>query len=428
MRRALLDSFIWRGLYFFTTLLLNVCIARVYQASQSGWIYFISNNFYLVLLIGSLSLDSSITYFSASNKISADRLASFSLSWSVVVTALSIICTAVLTHSHYITSNYLFLFIAGAAYTFGISLTNFFTSLFYANHNYAVPNILMSSINIVVIGLMFIYTQGWWGLNKDQFLYLYFLQFILQGAGLALLYVILGKTRLKEYPTRQEFRELFRFTFIALSANIAYYLINRVDYLFVDAWCSAKSLGNYVQVSKMGQLFLIIPSIISSAVYPQSAKGETAGLVNLILRMITLFTIFYIGVVTAAYCFSNQIFLWLFGATFNEMYLPFLVLLPGILFLSLHIIIAAYFGGQNKPVYNVISTGIGLAVVLAGDCLLIRPMGIIGAAFVSTVGYTTAFLVSLYIFLKMTGSSIRKIFSVETLKIEDYTSFFANRS
>ena len=79
MRKALLDSFIWRGVYFITTLILNVCIARIYEASQSGWIYFISNNFYLVILLGGLSLDSSITYFSASNKVSQHKLAFFSL-------------------------------------------------------------------------------------------------------------------------------------------------------------------------------------------------------------------------------------------------------------------------------------------------------------------------------------------------------------
>lgn len=428
MRRALLNSFIWRGIYFFTTLLLNVCIARVYEATQSGWIYFISNNFYLVLLVGGLSLDSSITYFSASNKISSDRLALFSLSWSFIVTALSIICTAFLVSQRYITSDYVFLFVAGAAYTFGISLTNFFTSLFYANHVYAVPNILMSIINIVIVALMFVFTQGFWGLNKQQFLYVYFLQFILQGLGLALLYLRLNKVRLNKYPDRQEFKQLFNFTFIALSANIAYYLINRVDYLFVENWCSAKSLGNYVQVSKMGQLFLIIPSIISSAVYPQSAKGKTTGLITFILRLVSLFVIFYIAVVIVAYLFSNSIFLWLFGNTFDEMYIPFLILLPGILFLSLHIIIAAYFGGNNKPFYNVISTGAGLVLVLAGDLLLIRPMGIVGAALVSTIGYTTAFIVSLYLFLKMTGSSLSAIFSVEIFKISNYAAFFANRS
>lgn len=429
MKKALLDSFIWRGIYFITTLLLNVCIARVYEATQSGWIYFISNNFYLVLLVGGLSLDSSMTYFAASNRIASDKLALFSLSWPFVTVVFSVACTSFLIKGNVITSHYLFLFIAGAAYTFGISLTNFFTSLFYAKHDFAVPNISMVIVNAAVIVLILVFAKGYWGLNREQFLYVYFLQFVIQGLLLALLFITRYKViKIPSYPDLKEYKMLFRFAIVALSANIAYYLINRVDYLFVEAWCTAKSLGNYVQVSKMGQLFLIIPSIISSAVYPQAARGESAGVVKLILRLISLFIVLYILILVVSYLFSNGVFIWLFGSTFNEMYVPFLVLLPGILFLSIHIIIAAYFGGKNKPFYNVISTGAGLVVVLAGDFLLIKKMGITGAALVSSLGYITAFIVSLLMFMKKTASSWGDIFNAETFSIKTYKSLIANPS
>ncbi len=428
MKKALLDSFIWRGVYFFTTLLLNVCIARIYEAPQSGWIYFISNNFFLVVLIGGMSLDSSMTYFSASNQIAANKLALVSLIWPFIVALFSVGCTIFLVANHYIGSNFLFLMVAGIAYTLGISLNNFFTSLFYAKQNYSVPNILMSLINIVVIVLIPFFAKGFMGLNRQQFLYVYFLQFILQGVGLALLYlVIYSPVNTLQFASLREYKLLFRFAIVALFANIAYYLINRVDYLFVEAWCSAKSLGNYVQVSKMGQLFLIIPSIIASAVYPQAAKGENKNMVTYILRMITLFIPLYILILIVSYLFSSPVFVWLFGQTFDEMYVPFLVLLPGILFLSMHIIIAAYFGAKNKPAYNVISTGTGLVVVLAGDLILIRKMGITGAALVSSLGYTTAFLVSLILFMQKTTIGWQDIFTAETFKLKTYTSLIANR-
>jgi O-antigen/teichoic acid export membrane protein len=429
MKKALFDSFIWRSVYFITTLLLNVCIARVYEATQSGWIYFISNNFYLVLLVGTLSLDSSMTYFSASNQISPNKLALFGMTWPIVVGLLSVVCTGFLIKSHYITSDYLFLLVAGSAYTFGIALTNFFTSLFYAKQNYAIPNVLMSIINLLLIAVIPFFAKGYFGLNRQQFLYVYFIQFIVQGAGLALLYSIrYSPIHSLTYPKKDECRKLFRFAIVALGANIAYYLINRVDYLFVEAWCSAKSLGNYVQVSKMGQLFLIIPTIISSAVYPQAAKGDNENVIKLILRIVSLFILLYAFIIIGAYLFSDKLFIWLFGNTFDEMYVPFLVLLPGILFLSIHIIIAAFFGGKNKPMYNVITTGAGLIVVLAGDILLIKPMGITGAALVSSAGYTTAFVVSLLLFLKRTGSNLQQIFTPDIFQLKTYTSLIANPS
>ena len=125
-----MDSLLWRGIYFITTLLLNICIVRIYEAPQSGWIYFISNNFYLVLLIGGLSLDSSVTYFSASNKIATSKLALFSLTWPLLVSILSLACTGFLILNHSIAVDYTFLLIAGASYTLGISLTNFLLRYF----------------------------------------------------------------------------------------------------------------------------------------------------------------------------------------------------------------------------------------------------------------------------------------------------------
>lgn len=426
MRKALLDSFIWRGVYFATTLLLNVCIARVYEATQSGWIYFISNNFYLVLLIGSLSLDASMTYFAASKQIASGKLVLFSVSWPFAVTIFSVVCTLFFIQNGNISSNYLFLLVAAASYTFGISLTNFFTALFYAENNFVLPNILMSLVNVFVIICIPFFAKGFWGLNRDQFLYVYFLQFIVQGIGLALLFSIrYAPVTSWSYPNKSEYKALLRFALVALSANVAYYLINRIDYLFVEAWCSAKALGNYVQVSKMGQLFLIIPTIISSAVYPRVASGKSEHVVKMIFMLIFVFLSLYVFIIAGAWLFSEAVFLWLFGSTFDEMYIPFLILLPGILFLSLHIIIAAYLGGKNKPHYNLLSTGAGLVVVLAGDFLLIKRWGISGAALVSSVGYTVTFVVSMFLFIRKTGSTWSDILTPETFKLKTYTALLA---
>lgn len=429
MKKALLDSFIWRGVYFTTTLLVNIGIARVYEASESGWIYFISNNFNLVLLVGSVSLDSSMTYFAASGQIKPQKLALFAVLWPLLVALLSTCCTFFLMQQNIITSNYFFLLVAGAAYTFGITLTNFYTALFYAHQNFVTPNIFMSIINVLLLLLIPLFAKGIFSLDRNQFLYVYFLLFVVQGGGLVILfYRSYITTHLFQFPLRSEMKVLFQFAFIALAANIAYYLIHRIDYLFVEAWCSAKAMGNYVQVSKMGQLLLIVPSIAASAVYPQAAKGDSVAVIKLILKIIGPFILLYIVLFAIAYLASDWFFTWLFGSTFNEMYIPFLVLLPGILFLSIHIIIAAYFGGKNKPVYNLITTTAGLLVVIVGDVLLIKPMGITGAALVSSLGYTATFICSITLFMRYTNSTWRQVFTSDMFRLKTYMALFSNQN
>jgi O-antigen/teichoic acid export membrane protein len=190
----------------------------------------------------------------------------------------------------------------------------------------------------------------------------------------------------------------------------------------VEAYCSTKSLGNYVQVSKTGQLLLILPTIISSAIYPHASAGNNFNVIKLIYKMFAFFLVLYVFILIGSLLWSEAFFKIMFGNTFDEMYVPFLILVPGILFLSLHNIIAAFFGGNNKPLYNLISTGAGLLVVLAGDFLLIKNMGITAAALVSTLGYCTAFMVSFGLFVNRTGSAWKEIFSTDIFRLSTYTS------
>ena len=77
-----------------------------------------------------------------------------------------------------------------------------------------------------------------------------------------------------------------------MAANIVFFLVYRVDYLFVNASpvCTAADLGNYIQVSKLGQLLLIIPQIIASVIFPRTASGiERKELNNTLMIMARLF-------------------------------------------------------------------------------------------------------------------------------------------
>ena len=71
--RTLLQSILWRGLYYVAAFIINILIARHFQASTSGAIYYISSIYALVLLFSSLSLESGIIFFAAQNEIASSR-------------------------------------------------------------------------------------------------------------------------------------------------------------------------------------------------------------------------------------------------------------------------------------------------------------------------------------------------------------------
>src|SRR4030095_16156120 len=84
LKKLIYQSIVWRGMFFASSLVLNILIARYYQASLSGWIYYIINFYTFILLLLSLSLESGIGYFVSKKEISASRLLNFSMLWTVV--------------------------------------------------------------------------------------------------------------------------------------------------------------------------------------------------------------------------------------------------------------------------------------------------------------------------------------------------------
>jgi O-antigen/teichoic acid export membrane protein len=284
-------------------------------------------------------------------------------------------------------------------YIVGIQLTSFFTALFYANRNFFLPNFLMVLLNALVI-LIIPKQQGTENTDTALIIKLYFAFFLLTGVVLAFAF-ILKKQSWKTFslPAFLNIRLLVKYALISLAANLIFFLVYRIDFWFVKKYCSANDLGNYIQVSKLGQMLLIVPSIISSVVFPQTASGtiERSKMKENIMRIgrITsvLFIIFFVFILAT----GNKLFPFVFGATFNRMFIPFILLLPGIWALSNLSILSAYFGGVNKVKVNVQGAALALLFIIIADYIFIPKFGMFAAALISTAGYALNFMYSFVI-------------------------------
>jgi len=81
------------------------------------------------------------------------------------------------------------------------------------------------------------------------------------------------------------------------------------------------------------------------------------------------------------------LFPFVFGETFNNMFWPFLLLVPAILSYSVIHLLAAYFGGKKVLSIGFWGNVLTLAFIIAGDILFIPSYGIKAAAIVSSSGY-----------------------------------------
>ncbi len=418
-QKQLAQSFIWRGLYFVTVLVMNIFLSRYFEAGNAGWIFYLCNNFSFLLILAGLTIENAINYYSSQKTIDDNALAWFSIVWSLIV---SVVIFTVLwlylkiySDSTLLTpSKYLYY---AVCYISGIQLTNIFTVLFYANKNFFLPNFLMVLLNVVVI-ILIPKQVGTQNTDVSLVINLYFAYFVVNGFVLAAAFIYKSKSWKKiSFPSFINIKLIIRYALMALAANVIFFLVYRVDYWFVKRYCSMEELGNYIQISKLAQMLLIIPSIISSVVFPHTAGGmRRTEIRENILRIGRITSMLYIVLFVLILLFGYWMFPLVFGNSYKLMYLPFLLLLPGIWGLSNLYILSAYYGGVNKVKVNVQGAFIALIVILTGDFLLIPKGGIIAAALVSTLGYLVNFL---YSFLMLKSEQTVSIFQYFNINKDD---------
>lgn len=388
VKKSIYEGLFWKGAFYASVFLLNVCIARFFEASFSGLIFYITNFYSLVLLLLSFSIESGMTFFLSKNEIDASRLSVAALVWAILACGITAIALAFYRFPDRLSlvqnmSQVSLLFIGG------MLLITFFSALLAGEKDFRTAYIIQVIGNVLLSGLLVanhFATSNF--INKDSFIYFYFLFFLIEGATVAV-YFLYRHRKLVAVKTDLpgDIQKLIRYSSVIFISNVAYFLLYRIDYWFVEYYCDRNSLGNYIQVSKIAQLLILAPSTISIVVFPYiAAAGKGAFIKELQQLSRIILAVFFI-----ISCLGAVAGYWLFplllGATFDQMYIPFLLLIPGILSLASLYPYTAYYAGVDMAKRNLAGTLIALLVLIVADFLLIPQFGIKGAALASSIGY-----------------------------------------
>ena len=410
--KTLFQSILWRGLYYVTVFIINILIARHFQAATSGSIYYISSIYSFILLFVSFSIESGITYFVASEKIAANKLFGFAIFWSLITGVIIFLLLSFFTKFNYGGIDERLLFISSITFICGNLLTAYCTGIFYAKNDFLLPNLVSIIITLALILILPYNGRSIVeGINDNNYFYLYFGSFLLQGICLAV--VIFSKyikINRQWFLSGEEFRSLFRYCMMAYLANIIFFLLYRIDYWFVEKYCTPVQLGNYIQVSKLGQMFFILPTILASVVFPLTAGGQREKVNSLLTMLSRTILWLYAAVCVVLLLTGKWLFPFIFGNDFTEMYQPFALLMPGILSLSGLFSLTAYYAGKNKMKVNITGSLLALVVIIIGDSIFIPVYGINAAALISSLGYIIYQLYVLIVFNKEYQTRIIEFF------------------
>ncbi|MEO6406653.1 MAG: polysaccharide biosynthesis C-terminal domain-containing protein [Ferruginibacter sp.] len=387
----------WRGLVYIAAFVLNIVIARIYGASISGNFFYNLSIYSLIILVVSFSLESGLGFYASADPYPLNRLFSLSIIWVSIVSVL-LAWIFYIFPQRFIDKNQLLY--TALPFIAGNILMTFMASMFYAKKHFVLPNVIM----LAIYGCLFLFIPGFIFniVTASQYLQLYQWSFLIIAFIMGLFFYITEISSYKwEWPSLETIKPIVRFSAWAWVGNIVFFFLYRIDYWFVEYYCSPVHLGNYIQVSRLAQVFFLIPSIIASVIFPVTASAPGREILKQIAIISRLFFWLYIMICLVLAISGYWLFAWLFGESYNQMYIPFLLLIPGIISLSMLYPITAYNAGMSKLKFNLKACFVALACMIVGDLFFIPLYGMYAAAAVSSVSYLVLHFV-LFFHLKKT--------------------------
>ncbi|MDH0648337.1 oligosaccharide flippase family protein [Pseudomonas sp. GD03858] len=179
-------------------------------------------------------------------------------------------------------------------------------------------------------------------------------------------------------------------------------LILRSDYLFIGAMLGSTALGHYAMASAAAELLLIVPEAVTTPLMKRLLQQD-AGMEKITPLALRLTATVMLGACLGMALIGHWLIVTLFGAEYAPAYPALLALLPGLLGLCYASILRLDLLGKNRPGTVSLMMGIGAALNLLLNILLIPTWGIVGAAAASSIAYLAVTVAMLVLYCRLSG-------------------------
>ncbi|MGF6589971.1 oligosaccharide flippase family protein [Pseudomonas sp. 2835] len=179
-------------------------------------------------------------------------------------------------------------------------------------------------------------------------------------------------------------------------------VILRSDYLFISAMLGSAALGHYAMASAAAELLLIVPEAVTTPLMKRLLQQD-AGMDKLTPLALRLTATVMLGACLSMALIGEWLIVTLFGAQYQPAYPALLALLPGLFGLCYASILRLDLLGKNRPGTVSLMMGLGAALNLVLNVLLIPTYGIVGAAMASSIAYLAVTLAMLLLYCKLSG-------------------------
>ena len=219
---------------------------------------------------------------------------------------------------------------------------------------------------------------------------------------------------------------LARFALVAAVSSGVSYLNYRADTFVVEHFEGKSGVAIYSGAVYIAESVWQFSGSLALATYARIGSLDRQGAAELTTRVMR-HTLVILGAVCAVlFAAANIIVDTFFNKEFAGMATALRILLPGTLIYGLAAAFSGFYTYQRGiPWAAAVVAGVGLAIDLSLDFVLVPKMGVNGASLASALAYGVAMLGAIAFFLRDTGTSPATVFRFGRADIDDYRDLFS---
>ena len=199
----------------------------------------------------------------------------------------------------------------------------------------------------------------------------------------------------------------------------------RIDQYMIGFLLDPAQVGLYAVATNLTNLLLKISDATGTVLYPRlAAAGERDAHAQ--TAAVRRHTLFMTVVVALGYeLFGGVGIRLLFGERYAGAILPMRLMLPGIVMISLYMILTRNFTSRNRQEINIAAAATALGINVGLNWVLIPRWGIAGAAISTAVSYSAAALILLVAFARESGCSVAETLLIGRADLDGYRQLAA---
>jgi O-antigen/teichoic acid export membrane protein len=206
-------------------------------------------------------------------------------------------------------------------------------------------------------------------------------------------------------PSPELLGEELRFGSRAVVGTLAERLQFRADAFIVNAIAGVRATGIYSVTSGLAETLWYVPNALGVVMFSRAVDRDAdAGRTAAVLTRTTL--ALSIALAVPAALIGPRFVRAIYGPSFADAGVALRLIIPGVVAYSIVAILSRYLTGRGRPGTGTLVLLLGLVANVTANLLLVPRFGINGAAAASSISYGLTAVVTLAVFLRVSGRGL----------------------